>query len=495
MPDRGRSSQPWILAATILGSSLVFIDATVVAIALPVLQETFHASAVSAQWVVEGYTLVLGALMLLAGALGDRYGRRLLFVWGVVVFAAGSLLCGLSTSMPMLIASRLLQGLGGTMLAPASLALIGACFEGEERGKAIGTWSGLTGVASAIGPVAGGAIVDHFGWRWVFFINLPIALAVVLLSLRHVPESRDESERGVPDIVGSLLVTVGLAGVVYAFIVSGQNGWDGATILGLCIGVAALASFVLFESKTANPILPLALFARRDFTGVNILTLLLYGALSGLFYFLPFVMIQVDGYPATLAGAAMLPFIVLMVLLSRFSGALSYRLGPRALLVTGPLVTAVGFALFAVLPGLHFWSAIVPGISVVGLGMGLTVAPLTATLFESVPEAHVGLASGINNATSRIAGLLAIAILGALLSTVFNARLNPRMASLSPIQRSEVEAQRSAMAAAKLHDSAEIAAVHGSYADGFRMVAFSCAALALLSAVVSATTLPKKRRA
>jgi MFS family permease len=226
MPDRRRASQPWILATTILGSSLVFIDMSVVSIALPVLQGSFHAPASAAQWVVEAYTLVLGALMLLGGALGDRYGRRLLFVCGALIFAIGSLLCGLSTSMPLLVASRVLQGLGGTLLAPASLAIIGACFEGAQRGKAVGTWSGLTSVAGAIGPVAGGAIVDHFGWRWIFFINLPIAIAVVAIALRHVPENRDESERGTPDLIGSLLVTAGLAGIVYGFIASGQSGWS-----------------------------------------------------------------------------------------------------------------------------------------------------------------------------------------------------------------------------------------------------------------------------
>ena len=495
MPDRGRSSQPWILAATILGSSLVFIDGSVVSIALPELQETFRASASAAQWVVEGYMLVLGALILLGGALGDRYGRRLLFILGVIVFAAGSLLCGLSTSMPALIAWRVLQGLGGTMLAPASLALIGACFEGAERGKAIGTWSGLTAVASAVGPVAGGAVIDHWGWRWVFFINLPIALAVVLVSLRHVPESRDENERGAPDILGSLLVTTALAGIVYAFIGSGQGGWTALPIASLCAGVVALALFLLFESKTPHPILPLSLFARRDFTGINVMTLLLYGALSGLFYFLPFVMIQVDEYPATIAGAAMLPFIAVVVLLSRFSGALSYRVGPRILLITGPLVTAVGFALLGLLHHLQFWNAIVPANAVIGLGMGITVSPLTATLLESVPEAHVGLASGINNAASRVAGLLAIAVLGALLSAVFNARLESRLPSLSQQQQRDVNAQRTAMAAARLRDSAEIAAVHGAYTDGFRAVAFACTTLTVLSAAVSALTLPKVHRA
>ena len=494
MPDR-RASQPWILAATILGSSLVFIDGTVVAIALPVLQETFRASAASAQWVVEAYTLVLGALMLLAGALGDRYGRRLLFISGVVVFAVGSLLCGLSTSMPALIASRILQGLGGTMLAPASLALIGACFEEVDRGKAIGTWSGLTSVASAIGPVAGGVFIDHFGWRSVFFINIPIALAVVVLSLRHVPESRDEGERGLPDIVGSLLVTAGLAGVVYAFVASGQGGWTAAGVAALCAGILALAIFILFESKTPNPILPLRLFARRDFSGINVMTLLLYGALSGVMYFLPFVMIQVDGFSATDAGIAFLPLIVLMVLLSRFAGALAYRIGARTLLVGGPLITACGFGLLGIMRDLHYWNAIFPSILLVGIGMGFTVAPLTTTMIDSVPQEHVGLASGINNAVSRIAGLLAIAVLGALLSVVFSARLDLRLAPLSPQQRNAVEAQRSAMAAAHLRDPAETAAVNGAYLDGFRAVSLTCAALTVLSAVVSGLTLPKTRRA
>jgi len=495
MPDRGRASQPWILAATILGSSLVFIDGTVVSIALPVLQETFHASAAAAQWVVESYTLVLGALTLLSGALGDRYGRRLLFISGVVVFAIGSLLCGLTTSMTGLILARILQGLGGTMLAPASLALIGASFVGKDRGMAIGTWSGLTSVASAIGPVAGGAIVDHFGWRWAFFINLPIALAVVLIALRHVTESRDEGERGRPDIVGSLLVTCGLAGVVYAFVASGQSGWDGATIAAACAGALALAAFVLFERIAHDPILPLALFKRRDFTGINVMTLLIYSALSGLFYFLPFVIIQVDGYSATVAGAAMLPFIVLMVLLSRVSGMLAYRMGPRTVLVIGPLVTACGFALFGMFRELHYWNALFPSVTVIGLGMGLTVAPLTATLLESVPEQHVGLASGVNNATSRVAGLLAIAIFGALLSGVFYADLNSRSASLSVAQRREVIAQRSQLAAAQHRDPAETAVVHQSYISGFRAVAFASAGVTALAAVVALLTLPKKQRA
>jgi EmrB/QacA subfamily drug resistance transporter len=481
----------WILTATILGSSLVFIDGTVVSIALPVIQAGFHASAADAQWVIEAYTLVLGALMLLCGALGDRYGRKRLFLTGVVIFAIGSVLCGLAPSMPALIAARVLQGAGGTMLAPASLALLGAFFTGEARGKAIGTWSGLTAVASAVGPVAGGAIVDHFGWRWVFFINVPIAAFVVVLTLLHVSESRDERETGSLDAIGSLLITVALGLIVYAFIMSSTSGWGTVPIGAAVAGVLAIVAFLAVERTSRNPILPLHLFENREFSGINIMTFLLYGALSGLFYFLPFVMIQVDGYSATVAGFAMLPFIVLMVSLSRFSGALVYRIGARNLLIAGPLLTASGFALLAVLRDLHYWDAIFPSALFIGVGMGLTVAPLTTTMMESVPAEHVGLASGINNAASRIAGLLAIAVMGALLGGVYAARLAHRMdaQSLPQSERRDVEAHRTDMAAARFTDPRETAAVDAAYIDGFRVVALACALLAAASAATSATML------
>ena len=486
-------SQPWILAATILGSSVVFIDATVVSIALPVVQRAFEASSAAAQWVVEAYALVLGALMLLGGALGDRYGRRRLFLYGVTVFAAGSLLCGLATSMPALVGARIVQGLGGAMLAPASLALIGACFKGEARGKAIGTWSGLTAVASAIGPVLGGVLIDRAGWRWVFFINLPLALAIVAIALAHVPESRDEAERGTPDVSGSLLITAALGAIVYAFVQSGEGGWSALTSASLAGGIAALGVFLFVENRVAAPILPLRLFARKDFTGINVMTLLLYGALGGLFYFLPFVMIQVDGYDATFVGASMLPFIVLMVVLSRFAGALAYRIGARALLVAGPSTAACGFIVLGLFSDLHYWNAIFPAVLLIGCGMGLTVAPLTTTLFESVPDEHSGLASGINNAVSRVAGLLAIAVLGALLGAIFDARLTVRSAVLTARQRGVVFAKRAEMAAARTNDPAETATIHGAYVDGFHAVALGCAALALLSAGVSGVTIPGKR--
>ncbi len=490
------ASGNWIIAATVLGSALVFIDGTIVSIALPIIQTGFGASTFDAQWVIEAYTLVLGALMLLSGALGDRYGRKRLFISGVVVFAIGSALCGLAPTMPALIAARILQGAGGTMLAPASLAIIGASFEGAARGRAIGTWSGLTAVAGAIGPVAGGTIVDHLGWRWVFYINIPLAAAVVAIAVRRMRESRDETASGPLDLLGSLLITVGLGAVVYAFVVSGLDGWNLRTAGALAGGALTLAIFVLVERRVVNPILPLQLFANRAFTGINVMTFLLYGALGGLFFFLPFVMILADGYSATFTGLAMLPFLALIVGLSRYAGALVYRVGRRALLVTGPFLTAVGFVAFAALPDLHYWQGVLPSIVLIGTGMGLTVAPLVATLIDSVPEHNIGLASGINNAISRIAGLLAIAILGAMLAAAFNARLDVRMsaAGLAARQRSDIDAQRSAMAGARLHDPRETSVVRAAYVDGFRVAAAACALLAAGSALTAAGTLGGEQR-
>jgi EmrB/QacA subfamily drug resistance transporter len=491
------ASGNWIIAATVLGSSLVFIDGTIVSIALPIIQTDFRATTFDAQWVIEAYTLVLGALMLFAGALGDRYGRKRLFVVGAIVFAIGSILCGLAPSMPALIAARVLQGAGGTMLAPASLALIAASFEGEARGRAIGTWSGLTAVAGAIGPVAGGTIVDHLGWRWVFFINIPIVIAVVAIATRHLRESRDEGESGPLDVIGSVLITLGLGGIVYAFVVSGQDGWHVRTVGALVGGLVTLALFAAFERRTINPILPFELFANRAFSGINIMTFLLYGALGGLFFFLPFVMILVDGYSATFTGLAMLPFLVLIVILSRYSGALVYRVGRRTLLVVGPSLTTLGFVAFAALPSLRYWNGVLPSTVLIGIGMGLTVAPLVAVLMDSVPEQHVGLASGINNAVSRVAGLLAIAVLGAILAAAFNARLDARMtvAGFTPALRRDVDAQRSAMAGARLRDPREAATVRAAYVDGFRVVAFACALSAAASAVAAALTLGDNQRA
>jgi EmrB/QacA subfamily drug resistance transporter len=487
-------SPVWVLTATILGSSLVFIDSTVVSLALPVIQRELSATALQMQWVIEAYTLVLGALMLLCGALGDRYGRKRLFVAGVIVFAIGSVLCGVAPNINALVAARVLQGVGGTMLAPASLAILGACFTGAARGKAIGTWSAMTAIASTLGPVLGGVIIDHLGWRWAFYINIPVAVAVTIITLVHVPESRDDDATGSLDILGSFLITAGLGLVVYAFVTSGSSGWDATTIVTLVLGTIAIVAFLRVESVVKQPVLPLKLFASRAFSGLNAMTFLLYGALGALFYFLPFVLIQVDGFSATRAGLAMLPFVVLMVTLSRYSGGLVYRLGARTLLTAGPAVAALGFAGFALLPDLHYWTGIFPSILLFGVGMGLTVSPLTTTLLDSVPPGHVGLASGINNAVSRVAGLLAIAILGAMLAFVFTARLETRMSaeSLPDSERTAIRAQKDAMAGAHFTIERDGVVVKSAYVDAFRGVAGACALLAAASALTALLTLGAK---
>lgn len=486
----------WILFASILASSLVFIDGTVVSIALPIMQTQLHASASDAQWVVEGYTLILGSFMLLAGALADRYGRKRIFIIGVSLFALASMWVGLSPSIGMLLVARVFQGLGGTLLAPASLAMLGAHFQGEERGKAVGTWSALTAVAATIGPVLGGVIIDHFSWRWVFFLNAPLAALVLYAAFVHVDESKDESAAPHLDIAGSALITLALGGIVYAFIAGGAQGWKEPQVYGAAIaGVLLLIAFIFTERGSPNPILPLKLFAGRTFSGVQAMTLLLYAALGGLFYFLPFVLIRVYHYSGTQAGLTSLPFIILMVALSRFSGALIYRLGAKMLLTIGPIVTACGFALFAVLPhDLSYWAAFFPGQCLVGLGMGLTVAPLTTTMMEAVKEHRIGLASGINSAVARIAGLLAIAVLGALLAAVFNVALTARMdaAHLGSAQRDAVNAQRQFLTGATLKNPQSETTLLLAYDDGFRAVAWGCAVLAVCSGLLSALLIEKK---
>ncbi|GAC1387665.1 MAG: MFS transporter [Vulcanimicrobiaceae bacterium] len=490
-----RSTGFWVLLATVLGSSLVFIDGTVVSIALPVMQTQLHASSAQALWVVEGYTLVLSALMLLCGALADRYGRKKIFLTGVVLFATGSLACGLSSSIGMLLAARILQGVGGTLLAPASLALLGAHFDGAARAKAIGTWSALTALASTIGPIAGGIIVDHFSWRWVFGINLPIAALILAAGFLKVEESQGKDERGALDVAGSAFITLALGAIVFGFIQAGITGWSNpAVIAAILIGPAALGIFLLIEHRAKNPIMPLALFAGRTFTGVNLLTLLLYGALSGLFYFLPFVLIQVKHYAATTVGLAMMPLLVLIILLSRGSGALIGRFGAKRLLVVGPLLSAAGFACFAFLPGNRYWDAVLPGILLIGTGMGMAVAPLTTTMMESVNAQHVGLASGINSAISRIAGLIAVAVFGVILASLFNARLTQRVddAHVSTPARIRVDAQRSSLAGATIADVRLERFVLDSYSDGFRAVALGCALSAALGGLVAALLIEKQ---
>ncbi len=484
----------WVLAAAIIGSSITFIDGTVVNVALPVLQEKLGATVAQAQWVVESYMLFLAALILVGGSLGDRYGRRLIFSLGVSLFALASLWCGLAPDIAQLIVARAAQGVGAALLVPGSLALISATFSREQRGRAIGTWSGFTSIAAGVGPLLGGWLVESVSWRWIFFINLPLAAVVLFICFRHVPESRDEKAAGRLDWVGALLATVGLGGVVYGLIESGTRGFtDGAVVVSFIVGVAALAGFVLVEWRGRNPMMPLALFGSRNFGGANLLTLFLYAALGGALFFLPFNFIQVQGYTATEAGAALTPFVLTMFLLSRWAGGLVDRWGAKLPLVIGPTIAAAGFALLA-RPGTggSYWTTFFPAVMVMSLGMATSVAPLTTVVMTAVEERHAGVASGINNAVSRLASLLAVAALGVVVLSAFNSRLDSRVAPLAlpPEARRQLDEQRTRLAAAEVPAGLDAAtgdavrrALAESFVAGFRLVMFIGAGLALLSAL------------
>jgi EmrB/QacA subfamily drug resistance transporter len=490
-----RAGQPgpckpaWILAATILGSSMAFIDGTVVNVALPALQNSLNATLAQVQWVVEAYALLLASLLLTGGSLGDLYGRRKIFAIGVGIFAAASAWCGIAPDIGHLIAARAVQGMGGALLVPGSLALISVSFPPEERGRAIGTWSGFTAITTAVGPVLGGWLVQHLSWRWAFFINLPLAAVVIAIVLLRVPESRSGATQRL-DWIGAVLATLGLGGVVYGLI-------ESSPIAG-ALGVSALVSFLAVEARSRAPMLPLSLFRSRDFTGANLLTLFLYTALSGVLFFFPLNLIQVQGYSATQAGAALLPFVLLMFLLSRWSGGLVAHYGARKPLVIGPLVAAMGFALFA-LPGVggSYWRTFFPAVVTLGLGMAISVAPLTTTVMNSVLEERAGIASAVNNAVSRIAGVLAVAAFGLVLSGVFASNLERRLEAghVDAAERNRIVTERAKLAAIQTGDPAAREAIAWSFIAGYRVVLWIAAALALASSATAAILIsPKTRR-
>jgi EmrB/QacA subfamily drug resistance transporter len=422
----------WTLVAAILGSSLAYVDGTVVNVALPAIQRQLNATTSDAQWVMEAYALFLASLLLVGGALGDRFGRKRVFMIGVSLFTLASIGCSLSSAVEPLIIARAIQGIGAALLVPGSLALISATYPQSERGAAIGTWSAFTGITAATGPVIGGFLVEHYSWTWAFLVNAPAGAILLAICAAKVPESKGSMKPGSIDVWGASLVTIGLAGLVFAFIEAPSRGWAAAPIWGaLIVGVLALLLFGLVEVRTASPMLPLALFRVRNFAGANVLTLLLYAALGGSLFFLPLNLIQAQGYGATAAGAALLPFIAIMFSLSRWTGGLVDRFGPKLPLVIGPVIAAAGFALFALLSSdSSYWTAFLPAICILGLGMSITVAPLTTTVMNSVAKDLAGTASGINNAVSRTAALLAIALFGLILTLVFNASLDSELRSL-----------------------------------------------------------------
>ena len=503
-------ARPWILAATILGSSLAFIDSTVVNVALPAIQANFHATVVDVQWVVECYGLFLAALILVGGSLGDLFGHRLIFLVGASIFAVASAARGAASNIHQLIVARSIQGVGAALLVPGSLSIISASFDEKSRGRAIGTWSAFTAITSAVGPVLGGWLVQHASWRWAFFINLPLAAAVIAISVQWIPESRSASadastddSSGRVDWLGALLATVGLGGLVAGFIESANLGWRSPLVLAsLIVGFVCLIALVSFEARAASPMLPLALFDSRSFTGANLLTLLLYSALGIFFFLFPLNLIQVQGYSATATGAALLPFILLIFLLSRWSGGLVARYGPRGPLIVGPLIAALGFVLFAVPSvGGSYWKTFFPAVIVLGFGMAVTVAPLTTVVMNSVSQDRVGAASGINNAVSRVASVLAIAVLGIVMVNAFGHRLNRDVAPLVPPRvLQELRAQEIKLAGLPVPpdlDPTTKAAIHESIGDafvfGFRIIILICAALSLASAAVARLMISKDR--
>ena len=496
----GGASGPWVLAATILGSGMVFVDGSAVNVALPALQRDLGASIADVLWVVESYALFLAALLLAAGAAGDRYGRRRVFIVGTGIFALASIWCGLAHNALELIVARAVQGIGGALLVPNSLAIISACFGDRERGRAIGTWSGATAITAAIGPVLGGWLVDGVSWRAVFFLNIPFAAIILAITYLHVPESRNEAEKGPMDWPGAALATLGLGGLVYGLIEAPQKGWTSPDILAaLAAGILLLVAFIFVEERRSEPTLPLKLFHSRDFSGANVLTFLLYGALGGGLFFIPLNLIQVQGYSATAAGAAILPFILLIFVLSRWAGGLIDVYGRRLPLVIGPAIAGAGFALLA-LPGAggSYWLTVFPGVSALGLGMAIAVAPLTTTVMSSVAPGYAGIASGINNAASRVAALLAVALFGVVMTLAFNASLDRALARarLPPSVIEPIVAQREKLAAIELPaqidaSTREVArgAIASAFVSGYRWIMLISALFCVASAVVAAVTI------
>lgn len=408
----GTPTGRWVVIAAVAGSGVAFLDSTVVNVALPAIERDLGGGLAGLQWTVDAYLLTLGSLIVFGGSLGDMYGRRRIFVAGLVSFTAASALCGLAPDILFLILARALQGVGGALLVPSSLAIISSSFHPDDRGQAIGAWSGLSGVSTAFGPFLGGYLVDAVSWRWVFLINVPLAVATVWMTLRHVPETRDDLAPARPDYAGAALAALGLGGAVYALIEGPVKGWLTPEVLGAALaGVVALALFVLVERRQPDPMLPLEVFGSAQFTGANAVTFSVYGALGAAMFLLVVHLQSSLGYSALGAGAALFPTTLLMLLLSPRAGKLSTRIGPRWPMTFGPLVAGAGLALMgSVRPGSGYVTGVLPSVIVFALGLSITVAPLTSAVLAAVERRHAGIASGVNNAVARLAGLIAVAV-------------------------------------------------------------------------------------
>jgi EmrB/QacA subfamily drug resistance transporter len=493
MPERAT----WALIAAVLGSSMSFIDGTAVNVALPVLQKDLGADNASVQWVIEGYSLFLSALILIGGSLGDVYGRRAMFGLGVALFACASIVCGFAPNATVLVVGRCLQGVGGALATPGSLALISAAYSGIERGRAIGTWSGASALTGALGPLLGGALVQFGSWRFVFFLNIPIAIVVLAILATSVDESRDPRAWRRPDLLGAALATLGLAGLVYGLIALQSIGTGGGftAYASIVLGVAVFLAFIVAQGRETHPMMRLDLFKSRTFSAANAYTFVLYAALGGSFYFVPFDLIDVQRYPPAFAGAALLPMIVILATTSRWSGALVARVGARVPLALGAFLAAGGFTIFAFAGvGHSYWTTFFPGALVLGTGITLMVAPLTTIVMDAVDTAHAGIASGINNAVSRTAGLVAIAALGVAMSGAFTASVARRSqhAPLSVTARAVMVRSSATLLAGRFPSdvrgaserAAAVAIVRSAYADGFELTMLASALLALVAAAI-----------
>jgi EmrB/QacA subfamily drug resistance transporter len=406
----GTAKGRWVIAAMVLGSGIVFLDGTIVNVALPAIGRALKTGVAGLQWTVDAYLVLLTALLLFGGALGDRYGRRRVFVIGLVSFTAASVACAGAPDATVLAIARAVQGAAGALLVPGSLAIIGAAFHNADRGRAIGAWSGLAGIASAVGPFVGGWLIDTYSWRWVFLVNVPLAIVAVAITVRHVPESRAETDQPL-DVVGAVLAAVGLATLCWALI-EADHGFGASEVTAGLVGIAAITAFLMLEHRSSHPMLPLRLFHSRTFSGTNGTTIAVYGALGGALFMVVLELQLSLHYSALAAGASLVPLTVLMLLFSSRAGALAQRIGARLPMTIGPFVIAIGLLLFTTIrPGRGYVTTVLPAVIVFGLGLACTVAPLTATVLASVDDAELGVASGVNNAASRLAGLLAVAVL------------------------------------------------------------------------------------
>ncbi len=497
--------EQWTLVATILASGIVFIDFSALNVALPAIQTDLNISGKSLLWIINAYAIFLSSLLLVGGSLGDIYGRKKIFIIGVILFTSSSFLCGISTGNLMLILSRASQGIGGALMVPESLAIISAVIPAERRGKAFGTWSTFSALTTITGPVLGGWLAGLGLWRVIFFINIPLAILTVIILIAKVPESRDETARSL-DLSGAILATLGLAGITYGFIEASDSGFGNLRIASsLIIGTVSLVLFLVVEKRSSHPMMPLNLFKSKTFSGANTLTLFMYAALNAALFFFPLNLIQVQGYPEETAGFAILPFAILISGISRYSGKFSDKFGARKPLIIGPVFAGIGLLILA-FQGItngpsEYWTTFFPGIFLLGVGMGIVVAPLTTAVMASVSDQHSGIASGVNNTVARTAGLLAIAVLGTLMIITFRENLEMNIDDLNIPANKKVELIKNSNKLAdteppsgltKAEASIVTLDVKKSFVSSFDLVIIISVVLSLLSSVIALFSVEKR---